>query len=78
LTPNGKIDKKALTRLANELSAARAEGAGTGSGAAPTTDAERRLAALWAAALKVPEERIGRLDHFFETGGTSLSALRLV
>ncbi|GAA2708857.1 hypothetical protein GCM10010315_06010 [Streptomyces luteosporeus] len=73
LTANGKIDKKALTALAAELAVADAP-----LRAAPHTPTERRLAALWAAALKVPEDRIGRHDHFFETGGTSLSALRLV
>lgn len=27
--------------------------------------------------LGVPADRIGRLDHFFDRGGTSLSAVRL-
>ena len=38
---------------------------------------ERRLAAAWAEVLGVPSDRIGRLDHFFDRGGTSLSAVRL-
>jgi hypothetical protein len=35
------------------------------------------LAAAWAEVLGIPKERIGRRDHFFDLGGTSLSALKL-
>ncbi|MFL6046304.1 MAG: alpha/beta fold hydrolase, partial [Propionibacteriaceae bacterium] len=38
---------------------------------------ERRLAAAWAAVLGIPSEQIGRCDHFFDRGGTSLSAVKL-
>ncbi|MER7687309.1 acyl carrier protein, partial [Streptomyces sp. NPDC097610] len=31
----------------------------------------------WAKVLGVPQERIGRRDHFFDRGGTSLSAVKL-
>lgn len=71
LTANSKIDKKALTALAAELGSAEAEYA------APATPAEKRLAAAWAKVLGLPEERIGRHDHFFDRGGNSLSAVRL-
>src|SRR6185295_19820690 len=43
----------------------------------PSTATERRLAAAWAKVLGIPENQIGRRDHFFESGGTSLSALKL-
>src|SRR5439155_23012282 len=43
----------------------------------PSTATERRLAAAWAEALGIPEDQIGRRDHFFELGGTSLSAVKL-
>lgn len=43
----------------------------------PSTATERRLAAAWAKVLSIPTEEISRRDHFFELGGTSLSALRL-
>ncbi|MGW1894592.1 non-ribosomal peptide synthetase [Streptomyces sp. NPDC002004] len=71
LTGNGKTDRKALTRLAE------ADGAADAAGAAPRTDTERRLAALWAEEFKVPVERISRSSRFFDSGGTSLSLLRL-
>ncbi|MFE0552183.1 amino acid adenylation domain-containing protein [Streptomyces pilosus] len=72
LTENGKIDKKALVRLAGTL------GHGGAAYAAPSTPAEQRLAMLWAEVLGVPLERIGRTDDFFELGGTSLAAVRLL
>ncbi|MEU8780924.1 amino acid adenylation domain-containing protein [Streptomyces sp. NPDC048637] len=70
LTANGKIDRKALTRLAGQEESA-------GDGVELRTDTERRLAQLWSQVLKVPAGRIGRAAHFFDSGGTSLSMLRL-
>ena len=72
LTGNGKIDKKALTRQADELR--RPGPARSG----PRTPAEHRLAGLWAQTLGLPVGSIGRDDDFFALGGTSLSAVRLV
>jgi acyl-coenzyme A synthetase/AMP-(fatty) acid ligase len=72
LTENGKIDRKALTALAAEL-----DGAGQNH-EAPATATEQWLAAAWAEVLGISRDQIGRRDHFFELGGTSLSALRLV
>jgi amino acid adenylation domain-containing protein len=72
LTANGKIDRKSLAALAAELGAA-------GSGLqAPITAAERRVATAWAEVLGISRSRIGRQDHFFDRGGTSLSAAKLV
>ncbi|MER6736894.1 non-ribosomal peptide synthetase [Streptomyces puniciscabiei] len=73
LTANGKIDRKALTALAEESAPEREAGAD----AAPLSPTERRLAAAWAELLGVPQERIGRTDDFFDSGGTSLTAVRL-
>lgn len=71
LTDNGKIDRKALRALAGELDSAQADRERT------STSTEQRLAETWAAVLGIPPEQIGRGAHFFELGGTSLSALRL-
>jgi surfactin synthase thioesterase subunit len=71
LTANGKIDKKTLTALAAQLSAAEDRYD------APATSTERRLAAAFAAVLGIPQEQVGRHDHFFDLGGTSLSAVKL-
>jgi acyl-coenzyme A synthetase/AMP-(fatty) acid ligase len=71
LTGNGKIDRKALTALAGELDVAEHDPD------RPTTATEHKLAAAWAEVLGIPKEQIGRRDHFFDLGGTSLSALKL-
>ena len=71
LTANSKIDKKTLTVLAGELSVVEDDYD------APATSTEQRLAAAWAKVLGIPQEQIGRNDHFFDRGGTSLSAVKL-
>ncbi|WP_322986218.1 amino acid adenylation domain-containing protein [Streptomyces sp. S584] len=75
LSGNGKIDKKALTARADH-SAHPGESTGTG---VPrlNTATERRVAAVWARLLRVPEQRIGCDSRFTDLGGTSLSAIRL-
>ena len=71
LTANSKIDKKTLTKLAGQLSGVEDRYD------APNTPTEKRLAAAWAKVLGVSPEQIGRRDHFFDRGGTSLSAVKL-
>ena len=71
LTANSKIDRKALTALAGELDVAEEDYH------APITATEQRLAAVWAKVLGIPQDQIGRRDHFFDRGGTSLSAVKL-
>ncbi|MCX4775570.1 non-ribosomal peptide synthetase [Streptomyces sp. NBC_01264] len=71
LTPNSKIDRKALTALAARLHATEDDVQ------APRTPAEQRMAAAWASALGIPQGRIDRRDNFFDRGGTSLSAVKL-
>jgi amino acid adenylation domain-containing protein len=72
LNENGKVDRRALTRLADTL------GHAGSAHVAPRTVTERTLAQAWAEVLDVPLERIGRLDHFFQLGGTSLTAAWLM
>ena len=74
LTANGKIDRKTLVALAAQLDAGAA---GEEDFEAPSTPTEQRLAAAWAGVLGVPADQIGRRDHFFDRGGTSLSAVKL-
>ncbi len=71
LTANGKVDRNALTALAGELATVERNVE------TPQTPTERRLATAWAKVLGVPQEQIGRRDHFFDRGGTSLSAVKL-
>jgi len=65
LTANGKTDFRALP--APEAGKDEAY-------AAPATDTEKRLAALWAEVLKCGDRAIGRSANFFEMGGHSLRA----
>ncbi|RKH74771.1 non-ribosomal peptide synthase/polyketide synthase [Corallococcus aberystwythensis] len=67
LTPNGKVDRKALP-------VPRASAASSGY-VAPSTPTEQKLAALWTEVLGVP--RVGARDDFFELGGHSLLATQL-
>jgi amino acid adenylation domain-containing protein len=70
LTPNGKIDRRALPAPeplrqgdASEL-------------AEPRTKAEKQMAAIWAEVLRL--ERVYADDNFFDLGGHSLLATQLV
>ncbi|HEY0792246.1 MAG TPA: amino acid adenylation domain-containing protein [Chthoniobacterales bacterium] len=65
LTPNGKLDRCALPE-AQPLDAF----------IQPRTSLENEVAVIWEAVLGVP--RIGRDDNFFDRGGHSLLALRMV
>lgn len=67
LTPNGKVDRKALPAPDFAASA--------GGSRAPAGEAEQRLAEVFTDILRVP--RIGADDDFFALGGDSLSAVRL-
>ena len=70
VTPNGKLDRKALP--APQQDAPRAEHGYE----APRTDAERALAAIWAETLRV--ETVGVHDNFFELGGDSILSIQVV
>nr|WP_227028209.1 non-ribosomal peptide synthetase [Corallococcus soli] len=69
LTPNDKVDRKALP-------APEASQVAASTYVAPETPTEVALAALWSEVLRVP--RVGRHDNFFELGGHSLLATQLV
>jgi aspartate racemase len=69
LTPNGKIDRRALPREAERLQPA-------GTQQAPASETEKRLAPLWQTVLGV--SRVSVTDNFFELGGDSLHATALI
>ncbi|MEA2693259.1 MAG: hypothetical protein QOJ16_2646, partial [Acidobacteriota bacterium] len=72
VTPNGKVDRRALERIAPELPGSGA----TGAYAAPEGPLEELLAEVWGDLLRV--ERIGRDVSFFDLGGHSLLATQVV
>jgi tyrocidine synthetase-3 len=65
LTPNGKVDRKALPE----------PGIGVGEDyVGPRNEVEKRLAAIWSGVLGIAPETIGIHRNFFEIGGHSLKA----
>ncbi|MHA6193811.1 amino acid adenylation domain-containing protein [Pseudomonas wadenswilerensis] len=68
LTPNGKLDRKALPQPDASQSHTTY--------IAPVTDLEHQLASIWAEVLKI--ERVGLNDSFFDLGGHSLLAAQMV
>ncbi|MFI5557886.1 amino acid adenylation domain-containing protein [Amycolatopsis japonica] len=72
LTDNSKIDKNALMDMRPHPPAKR-----TGQ-TAPRTETEQMLAGVWAGLLGLSASSVDRNDNFFDRGGSSLSAIRLV
>ncbi|WAS90947.1 non-ribosomal peptide synthetase/type I polyketide synthase [Nannocystis punicea] len=68
LTPNGKIDKRALPRPEDEATASTS--------VPPRSELEASLAAIWQDVLKI--DRVGAHDDFFALGGHSLLATQVL
>ncbi|MDN4080838.1 non-ribosomal peptide synthase/polyketide synthase [Paenibacillus polymyxa] len=68
LTPNGKLDRKALPEPNLGVKAGAAF-------AAPRTDVENILASIWQGVLGVP--LVGIHDNFFELGGDSIKSIQV-
>jgi amino acid adenylation domain-containing protein len=69
MTPNGKIDRKALPAPANQrLEVTRQY-------VAPREPLEKTLVSIWS---KILEKTVGVHDDFFELGGHSLAALKVL
>lgn len=69
--PNGKLNRRALKPSVGQVQQSRAY-------EAPTTKAERSIAAIWAEVLNFSVEEIGKNTHFFEIGGDSLAVARVM
>ncbi|WP_121614373.1 non-ribosomal peptide synthetase [Mesobacillus foraminis] len=68
LTPNGKIDKKALPEPSSSRPASEDY-------TAPLSDREKLLASVWEEVLR--NEQVGLHDNFFEMGGDSIKAIQI-
>ncbi|MBL7726841.1 MAG: amino acid adenylation domain-containing protein, partial [Dinghuibacter sp.] len=68
LTPNGKLDKKALPGIT--------ESTGSESYVVPETEEELLLCGVWSAVLG--RDRIGVRDNFFSVGGDSIKSIQIV
>ncbi|MBZ5526231.1 MAG: amino acid adenylation domain-containing protein, partial [Acidobacteriia bacterium] len=71
LTPNGKVDRRALVRMEVDIVSGEAY-------VAPRNQRERQLVEIWAEVLKLAAEKIGVNDNFFELGGHSLLATQVI
>jgi amino acid adenylation domain-containing protein len=70
LSANGKVDRSALPALGNP-----AQQRASSAPVAPRTELEKKLASIWAKLLPGP---VSIQDSFFESGGNSLLAVRLM
>jgi thioesterase domain-containing protein/acyl carrier protein len=70
LSSNGKVDRGALGQMATQASRTQEVYV------APATETERRIAGIWADVLG--RDRISASSDFFELGGQSFAALRVV
>jgi amino acid adenylation domain-containing protein len=68
LSPNGKIDRRALPKPETPVDPTAAD-------EAPRTEVERTIAGIWQEVLRV--KRVGLHDNFFELGGDSLNLARV-
>ncbi len=68
LSPNGKVDRRALP-------APEAPALAAGGDAVPRNRIEERLAAIWAEVLRLP--RVGIHDNFFSLGGDSILSIQI-
>lgn len=71
LLPNGKLNRRALLESRGELQQSDAYDP-------PASSTERKLARIWALVVNAPVQRIGRQTSFFDIGGHSLSAMRVL
>lgn len=70
LTPSGKVDRQALPAAEGHRSALREDFV------PPRTQVEERLSEIWSQVLGI--EPVGIHDNFFDLGGNSLQAIRLI
>ncbi|HAP64969.1 MAG TPA: hypothetical protein DCR93_37625, partial [Cytophagales bacterium] len=70
MTINGKVDRRKLTKLQHDRLGQTQERV------APSSAEERQMATIWQAELQL--EAVGILDDFFEIGGDSIKAIRVL
>ncbi|MDB5017156.1 MAG: dhbF 1 [Mucilaginibacter sp.] len=70
ITPNGKIDRKALPKPDHNLITREGEYV------APRTDVEKQVAEVWEELMGI--QKISIFDNFFELGGRSLVAVQIM
>ncbi|CVL02221.1 uncharacterized protein FMAN_08290 [Fusarium mangiferae] len=80
-TSTGKTDRRELQRIGATLSVqdlVRKQTSGRDLKRQPTSHVERKMQAIWADVLGVEPDIIGLDDNFFQLGGDSIAALKVV
>jgi acyl carrier protein len=75
LTRNGKVDRARLATTAAVAAPSAAHGRNT-AGDTPDSELERQVAELWANVLRMPD--VDARSTFYELGGTSIAAARIL
>ncbi|WP_254663693.1 phosphopantetheine-binding protein, partial [Pseudoalteromonas sp. BMB] len=71
LTPNGKVDRRALAAMEVSIESSQVY-------QAPRDKTEQQLVEIWSTVLGLDAGQIGIQDNFFELGGHSLLATQLM
>lgn len=81
LNASGKLDRRAIKEMLQNMTDIELETYRSGAGAKTedvSTDEERQLQKLWSDVLRRPASTIGASDNFFQLGGDSILAIQLV
>ena len=81
MTPTGKTDRKRLREIGGSFSVqqlAEMRTAGRGTKRQPTVQAEQQIQRIWARVLNIEPATIGLDDSFFQLGGDSITAMKVV
>jgi acyl carrier protein len=68
LSPNGKLDRKALPEPKSLLEKY----------ARPINETHKEIVAIWASILNIDEDKIGIHTNFYELGGNSIKLIRMI
>lgn len=74
INENGKVDRRTLSVHIQPLAASRT----FTSKEQPITDLERQMQGIWAQVLNIDASAIGLDDSFFQVGGNSITAMKVV
>ena len=76
-----KLDRRVVEKMIETISNQQLQLYAAGGAmvkVAPTTETEHQLQALWAKSLGIDSNLIGVHDHFFQLGGDSIIAMRII
>ncbi|KAI0912774.1 hypothetical protein F4823DRAFT_580335 [Ustulina deusta] len=81
LTISGKLDRKRLREIGSTMATQELEKSRSAAGkqlAQPSTETEKQLQQIWSRVLKTEQSAIGLDTSFFQLGGDSITAMKVV